>query len=313
MDRHGIFDDEAELVEIQSVGRDVTERKHAEAEIARQREVAHQREKLASLGSLLAGVAHELNNPLSVVVGRAIMLEDEAEDPAARDSLGRLRAAAERCARIVRDLPGARPRRAAGGAAAGGPAQGARRRARPRLRPAQRRHRDRARRTRRGLPPALADDDQLGQVFLNLVINAQQALETVPPPRRLWLRTRAGRGVVRVEVADNGPGVPAELRDRVMEPFFTTKPVGAGTGLGLSVCHGIVAAYGGTHRDRRPPRRRRPLRGDAPGGRAWRRKRRPRPRRRPQRPERRRAGRRRRAGGGDIARGGAGAATVTGW
>jgi CheY-like chemotaxis protein len=97
-----------------------------------------------------------------------------------------------------------------------------------------------------GLPPALGDEDQLGQVFLNLLINAQQALEAVPPPRRLWLRTKAGPGVVRVEVADNGPGVPAGLRDRVLDPFFTTKPVGAGTGLGLSVCHAILAAYGGT-------------------------------------------------------------------
>ena len=241
----GIFDDQAHLVEIQSIGRDVTERRHAEAEIARQREVAHQREKLASLGSALAGVAHELNNPLSVVVGRAIMLEDKAEDPGLRDLLGRLRAAAERCARIVRtflalarDEPRAAPQPVNLSVVLDGVldlAYGLRstgieveRTDAPRL------------------PPALADADQLAQVFLNLVINAQQALETVPPPRKLWVRTRAGRGVVRVEIADNGPGVPAELRDRVMEPFFTTKPVGAGTGLGLSVCHGIVAAYGGT-------------------------------------------------------------------
>lgn len=240
----GIFDERGQLIEIQSVGRDITERKQAEVEIRRQREAAHLREKLASLGSLLAGVAHELNNPLSVVVGRAIMLEDEVHDPMVRASLGRLRAAAERCSRIVktflalaRDQPReARPvdvrmvldavlDLAYGLRSAGVDVQ---------------------REDARDLPPVMADEDQLNQVFLNLLVNAQQALEDVPPPRRLWLRSFAGSGVVHVEVADNGPGVPVALRNRVLEPFFTTKPVGAGTGLGLSVCHGIVGSYGGT-------------------------------------------------------------------
>ena len=90
-----------------------------------------------------------------------------------------------------------------------------------------------------------ADEDQLHQVFLNLLVNAHQALEAVPPPRRLWVRTAAADGMVSVEVADNGPGVPAALRHQILEPFFTTKPVGAGTGLGLSVCHGILIAHGG--------------------------------------------------------------------
>jgi PAS domain S-box-containing protein len=240
----GIFDETGRLVEIQSVGRDITERKQAENEIRRQREAAHLREKLASLGSLLAGVAHELNNPLSVVVGRAIMLEDKAEDPKVRVSLSRLRAAAERCARIVKTflaLARDKPREtqpvdvrkvldAVLDLAYGLRSAGI----------------ETCREDPADLPPVAADEDQLNQVFLNLLVNAQQALETVPPPRRLWLRTAAEHGAVRVEVADNGPGVPAELRSRILEPFFTTKPVGAGTGLGLSVCHGIVVAYGGT-------------------------------------------------------------------
>jgi PAS domain S-box-containing protein len=240
----GIFDETGQLIEIQSVGRDITERKQAENEIRSQREAAHLREKLASLGSLLAGVAHELNNPLSVVVGRAIMLEDEVEDPRARDSLSRLRAAAERCGRIVKTflaLARDKPRQvqpvnirkvldAVLDLAYGLRSAGI----------------ETYREISADLPLVVADEDQLNQVFLNLLINAQQALETVPPPRRLWLRTDADYGAVRVEVADNGPGVPAELRSRILEPFFTTKPVGAGTGLGLSVCHGIVVAYGGT-------------------------------------------------------------------
>ena len=114
------------------------------------------------------------------------------------------------------------------------------------------------------LPPVMADEDELHQVFLNLIVNAQQALEAMPPviadptnpgrfwgePRRLWVRTSTIEGgeqrIVRVGIADNGMGVPAELRDQIFDPFFTTKPVGAGTGLGLSVCHGIVSTHGGT-------------------------------------------------------------------
>jgi two-component system NtrC family sensor kinase len=223
---------------------DITKQKRTEYEVQRQREAAHLREKLASLGSLLANVAHELNNPLSVVVGRAIMLEDEADDPAVRASLGRLRAAAERCARIVKSflaLAREKPREAqpvdvrkvldavldlAYGLRSAG---------------VETRREDAP-----DLPPVVADEAQLHQVFLNLLINALQALEMVPPPRLLWLRTAAEDGVVRIEVVDNGPGVPTALRKQILEPFFTTKPVGAGTGLGLSVCHSIITAHHGT-------------------------------------------------------------------
>ena len=95
------------------------------------------------------------------------------------------------------------------------------------------------------LPPISADGDQLHQVFANLFVNAQQALQSVPPPRRLTVTSGFDPDTVWVEVADNGPGVPADLTSRIFEPFFTTKPQGVGTGVGLSVCHGIVAAHGG--------------------------------------------------------------------
>jgi PAS domain S-box-containing protein len=241
----GVFDADGRLVEIQSVGRDVTERKQAEAELRRQRELAHQREKLASLGSLLAGVAHELNNPLSVVVGRAILLEEQVRDTEVGESLGKIRAAAERCVRIVRSflaLARNQPREAARPTDIARVLDGVLDLAYG-LRSAGV---EVVREDGAGVPHALADADQLTQVFLNLIVNAQQALEARPPPRRLWLRTGSDAERVRVEVSDNGPGVPVELRDRVLEPFFTTKPVGAGTGLGLSVCHGILEAYDGT-------------------------------------------------------------------
>jgi CheY-like chemotaxis protein len=96
-----------------------------------------------------------------------------------------------------------------------------------------------------GLPDVWGDADQLHQVLVNLVVNAQQALTAVALPRRLIVRAQAAAGEVVVEVEDNGPGMPPEVRKRIFEPFFTTKPQGVGTGVGLSVCHGIITAHGG--------------------------------------------------------------------
>jgi two-component system NtrC family sensor kinase len=97
-------------------------------------------------------------------------------------------------------------------------------------------------------PRIHADADQLHQVLLNLVINAQQSLQDQPGPRRIRIASRhdpAARQLL-VTVADNGPGIPAEVRARVFEPYFTTKPTGVGTGVGLAVSQGIVEAHGGT-------------------------------------------------------------------
>ena len=97
-------------------------------------------------------------------------------------------------------------------------------------------------------PSIWGDPDQVVQVIMNLLINAQQALQQAPEPRRL--RIGAGyepeAGMIRLVVDDNGPGVPMAIRSRIFEPFFTTKPVGFGTGVGLSVCHAIVTSHGGT-------------------------------------------------------------------
>jgi CheY-like chemotaxis protein len=95
------------------------------------------------------------------------------------------------------------------------------------------------------LPAVAGDADQLTLVLMNLIVNAQHALQTRAPPRRLEIVGQREDGRVRLEVADNGPGISAEIAERIFEPFFTTKPQGVGTGIGLSVCRGIIAAHDG--------------------------------------------------------------------
>ncbi|HEX8553145.1 MAG TPA: ATP-binding protein [Sphingomonas sp.] len=222
---------------------DLTERMRAEAELAQSRETLHQTEKLSALGALLAGVSHELNNPLSIVTAQADLIAHQAGDGPLAERAGKLREAAERCAKIVRTfLAMARRqepvRRAvdlnavataaldlvAYGFAADGVV------------------------VTRAFEPALprieADPDQLHQIVVNLLVNAQHAMADCAA-RRVTVSTRAVDGGVELEVADSGPGVPEAVRRRLFEPFFTTKPIGQGTGMGLAFSHGLAAAHGG--------------------------------------------------------------------
>jgi two-component system NtrC family sensor kinase len=229
-----------------TIARDITEKKRSAEELARQRETLYQREKLGALGSLLAGVAHVLNNAVSVVVARAILLEEQG-DHATQAAALKIRTAAERCARIVRTfLAMARQQRPERGPVAVNDVVTA---ALDITAYAIRTSSvDVVLDLAPDVPLILADADQLHQVLLNLIINAQQSLQENAPPRRLRVTSRFDRSAacVRVSVADNGPGIPAHLRARVFEPYFTTKPVGSGTGVGLAVSLGIVEAHGGT-------------------------------------------------------------------
>ena len=232
---------------------DLSERQSAHGEIERQREALRQSEKLTAMGSLLAGVAHELNNPLSIVMGRAALLAEKlGEHPLAGDAQ-RIHEAAERCGRIVRTfLNMARSRPANRSEVALNDLATA---AIDMLAYVLRSHGIAVTLDLLpGLPPVKADADQIGQIVLNLIVNAQQALGARDHGRQLTVSTGVApmtdgdrRRVPRVwlRVRDNGPGIAPELHERIFEPFLTTKSEGVGTGLGLAVSRSIARDHGG--------------------------------------------------------------------
>ncbi|MEM0921527.1 MAG: PAS-domain containing protein [Pseudomonadota bacterium] len=223
---------------------DITEQRAIEAELARQREITHQKERLSALGELLAGVAHELNNPLSIIVGYAQMLEDQIADPVLQRRVDRIAEAANRSAKIVEMF----------------------------LDMAQERDFERTPCALNeivasaldvfesgltapldvellfdeDLAPIAGDADRLIQVIYNIIVNAQHAMQAAGSDGVLRLRSYGEEGMAVVEISDNGPGIPAALRNRVFEPLFSTKEVGEGTGMGLALCHRIITSHDGT-------------------------------------------------------------------
>ncbi|MEO8059839.1 MAG: PAS domain S-box protein [Burkholderiales bacterium] len=230
---------------------DLSERRDAAAQIERQREALRQSEKLTAMGSLLAGVAHELNNPLAIVMGRASLLEEKCEaHPELQVDAQRIREAANRCGRIVRTfLNMARSRPHTRSLVALNEMVRA---AVDMLQYGYRTHGIALELTLAdALPEIHADGDQIGQVVMNLLVNAQQALAGAQGTRRVRVQTgleprRESREPrVWLRVSDNGPGVQDVARDQVFEAFFTTKPEGVGTGLGLAVSRSLAREHGG--------------------------------------------------------------------
>lgn len=230
------------------VFRDVTEQKR----IQKQLELA---DRLASLGTMAAGVAHEVNNPLAAVVANAGFLAEElnaaavdgfdgARVTAMLEALQDIQSGARRIGRIVSDLRAFSrpPSGAVGDVDLGRCVEWALRTTAHEFR-----HRARVRRESQDTPRVRADETRLGQVLINLLVNAAHAIAPGDAERNeVVVVTRtdaAGRAVV--EVRDTGAGIPPDALERIFDPFFTTKPVGEGTGLGLSICHGIVTSLGG--------------------------------------------------------------------
>ncbi len=219
-------------------------------ENARMRERLVIADRMASLGTLAAGVAHEINNPLTYVLGNLHHVREEiaAKGGAVHDDLeDALREAmlgAERVREIVRELKTF----SRGDAAPLGPVDVvATLDASLAMAANEIRHRARLEKHYDPVPRVLGNASRLGQVFLNLLINAAQALPVGRAADHVITVATStladGRAVV--EIADSGPGIAPEVLPHVFDPFFTTKPTGEGTGLGLSICHGIVSSLGG--------------------------------------------------------------------
>jgi two-component system, NtrC family, sensor kinase len=211
-------------------------------------------DRLATIGQLAAGLGHEINNPLAFIVGNLDYVQQQLvrtagaatpeEQQEMIEAIADARDGAERVHLIVRDLkvlshPNDMERGPVDIVAS----------LRSAVKVAAHELRDRARLVEEldAVPPVSGHKVRLCQVFLNLLINAAQAISPGRAAQneiRLSARMSGPRQVV-VEVSDTGCGIPAENLERIFNPFFTTKPVGLGTGLGLSVCHGIITALGG--------------------------------------------------------------------
>jgi PAS domain S-box-containing protein len=233
-----LFNVNGEIEGVVISGRDITEVKRLEEQLI-------QAEKLAAMGQMLAGVAHELNNPLTAILGASELLRDRAGiDDNTRRQLEMTHRQARRAARIVQNLlefsrPASPQKKALDLNAV--------------VDRTLQLHEHSLRRNQiqvafhssPGLPPTIGDANQLIQVFLNLVSNAEQAIREARPSGHIQIRLGKLASRIFATVQDDGSGIPQDVLPRIFDPFFTTKRPGGGTGLGLSICMSIVREHGG--------------------------------------------------------------------
>jgi PAS domain S-box-containing protein len=233
-----IFNEKGEVVGIVHVTRDITAQKQ-------QNERLMMTDRLASIGELAAGTAHELNNPLTSVIGFSQLLMEKNIPDDIREDLKLIYNEAQRAASVTKNL-----------------LTFARKHTPVKqlsqinniiedvLKLRAYEHKvngiEVKRRLAPDLPEIMVDNFQMQQVFLNIIINAEYFMIEAHKRGTLTITTKKQNGsTVRISIADDGPGIPQENLRRIFDPFFTTKEAGKGTGLGLSICHGIVAEHGG--------------------------------------------------------------------
>jgi two-component system NtrC family sensor kinase len=204
-----------------------------------------QSEKMSAIGQLIAGIAHDLNNPLASVVGFADFLAESGDvPPALVEPLRVIRQEAERAATIVKNLLSFARRQE--GERLAQPIQPVLESVLALLRnEMEALNVEATLSVEAGIPDIEINPNQIKQVFVNLFSNAAQAIASTGKPGRVTVTAKRWLDGVAVSVADDGPGISEELLPRVFEPFFTTKTQGEGTGLGLSICQGIVKEHGG--------------------------------------------------------------------
>jgi PAS domain S-box-containing protein len=232
-----IFDKKGEVIGSVHIIRDVTNQKRMEEQLV-------MTDRLASIGELASGIAHELNNPLTSVIGFSQLLIESNVPDNIKEDLGTVYSEAQRAAAIVKNL-----------------LTFARKHVSVkqlsqvnaiiedvlRLRAYEQKvnNIEVDKRLATDLPEIMVDYFQIQQVFLNIIINAEYFMIEAHQRGTLTITTGRVDDIIRISFADDGPGIPKENLGRIFHPFFTSKEVGKGTGLGLSICHGIVTEHGG--------------------------------------------------------------------